>query len=745
MKQILGQIMLAAVVSLVASELIPSASATQPLDATAETSSQLVAMIEGDIDGGTAVGAGIVVGADDTRIYIVTANHVVRRNGREVQRVRVRFKMLPDEWLDAGLTPDAEVGLDVAVLAVERRTRQRLDVCRLPFDRLGRPETLKRGQAVFPVGYPTGVPWGMPVSPDRVAQIVGRDVTFESPFIRPGHSGGALLTDRGEVVGLIRQDQDPPFAVAVTIDRVLDTLRKWGYPTYLHVRFALHDAVRKGDAVEVRRLLSACAKVNEKRNGLSPLHFAAWDGNARIAELLLTSGADVRARVDGGDYHGETALHLAAMKNLRDVARVLIARGADVNAEAIDHADWTPLNAAVRKGAVDTATLLLEHGGDPNKLGGSDAYLYTAVDQDNLAMVLTLLEHGADVTGKDASRPPLEVAAKKGAADIVAALLKHGADVKRRSGGETPLAQAVIDEARSEKDRARFVRTLQILLDNGADARTVQLRPTDSPEIANVLLAHGANVNQDGLLCSTITDGSMELLGTLLAHRPDVNRESTRDNGTPLVCAAYAGKPDAVKALIKAGAKANQANSRGMSPLVAAIRGIQWAKGPSPLSASLEIVEALLRAGSAANAVDPLDVLQPRYLSILEVLLAHGGDPNRLFDNERGIEVTPLQYAAERGDLDAVKVLLQAKANPNVPGERGDTPLHGAVDGAKYALRQYGAPPTSTFVDVMRLLLQAGANVNARGRFGTPLSYTVGNASKIPEIVEVLRANGGTE
>ena len=50
----------------------------------------------------------------------------------------------------------------------------------------------------------------------------------------------------------------------------------------------------------------------------------------------------------------------------------------------------------------------------------------------------------------------------------------------------------------------------------------------------------------------------MELLGTLLtaAPRPDVNRESTRDNGTPLVCAAYAGKPDAVKALIKAGAEA---------------------------------------------------------------------------------------------------------------------------------------------------------------------------------------------
>jgi ankyrin repeat protein len=164
------------------------------------------------------------------------------------------------------------------------------------------------------------------------------------------------------------------------------------------------------------------------------------------------------------------------------------------------------------------------------------------------------------------------------------------------------------------------------------------------------------------------------------------------------------------------------------------------------MSTSLAIVETLLKAGSDANEIDPLEVLGPRYLSILEALLAHGADPNHVFANEREREVTPLQYAAERGDLAAVRVLLKARARPDVADANRETALHAAVHGALYSRRQYGAPPTSTFVDIVSLLLNAGANVNARDRHGlTPLSATVGNASTIPEIVEFLRAHGGTE
>ncbi len=66
---------------------------------------------------------------------------------------------------------------------------------------------------------------------------------------------------------------------------------------------------------------------NERSPGGFPLDFAAIQGNAAMACLLLEHGADVNA-VDGT---GRTALMDAAAKGHTDIAKILLEYGADAS------------------------------------------------------------------------------------------------------------------------------------------------------------------------------------------------------------------------------------------------------------------------------------------------------------------------------------------------------------------------------------------------------------------------------
>jgi cytohesin len=103
----------------------------------------------------------------------------------------------------------------------------------------------------------------------------------------------------------------------------------------------LVEAVRRGDVQEVARLLAAGADPNVKDlDGHTPLHYAAEQCRADIAELLLKHGADPNAR----DNQGETPLHIAVWMRCKAVAELLLRHGADPNMED----SWgIPLHTAV--------------------------------------------------------------------------------------------------------------------------------------------------------------------------------------------------------------------------------------------------------------------------------------------------------------------------------------------------------------------------------------------------------------
>nr|XP_043892549.1 ankyrin repeat domain-containing protein 12 isoform X1 [Solea senegalensis] len=100
-------------------------------------------------------------------------------------------------------------------------------------------------------------------------------------------------------------------------------------------------------------------KINKRNErGETPLHMAAIRGDAKQVKELISLGADVNVK----DFAGWTPLHEACNLGYFDVAKVLIAAGAEVNTQGLD--DDTPLHDASSSGHKDIVKLLLRHGGN---------------------------------------------------------------------------------------------------------------------------------------------------------------------------------------------------------------------------------------------------------------------------------------------------------------------------------------------------------------------------------------------
>lgn len=76
----------------------------------------------------------------------------------------------------------------------------------------------------------------------------------------------------------------------------------------------------------------------------------------------------------------------------------------------------------------------------------------------------------------------------------------------------------------------------------------------------------------------------------------------------------------------------------------------------------------------ATTSIEKSCCLQGELERVKELLDA-GADPN----TRCNAGWTPLHEAAQRGFADTVKVLLERGANPNVPGAENVTPLHDAA------------------------------------------------------------------
>ena len=162
-------------------------------------------------------------------------------------------------------------------------------------------------------------------------------------------------------------------------------------------------------------------EVQPSRPEAVPLYYAALCGFRCLVErLLATFPGDINAR---GGYHG-APVNAALAKGNIEIARLLLDCGADVNSNTL-------LYRALFDGRPENVALLLEHHADVDQMNSyGDTPLMVAARAGELEIAQLLLRHGATVDFlKDNGWTPLKTASRYGRLDIVQYLIESGAAV----------------------------------------------------------------------------------------------------------------------------------------------------------------------------------------------------------------------------------------------------------------------------------------------------------------------------
>jgi len=320
--------------------------------------------------------------------------------------------------------------------------------------------------------------------------------------------------------------------------------------------------------------------------------------------------------------------------------------------------------------------LLLSAGADSkaaNEYGATA--LYAAAGLADAAIAEKLLKAGADPNMTlDSGESPLMLAARRGNVAIVNALLKGGADpsAKEKNGEQTALMWAIAE---------KHADVTEALVKGNADVNA-----RSKSGFTALMFAARGDVASARILLNAGAEPNVVL--------PDWK-------GTALIIASTMGQTDIVAAMLDKGADPNYRDANSFTALHAAVRDSDYGEdGPQ-------------RAAAVAS---------------VKVLLAHGADVNARLNQEkptvRGLDelafqgATPLALAAEVNNLDAIKALVAGGADPNIPTEKGTTPLMLAAGAATDVQRARSIEERAMAIDTAKYLVDHGADVNAVGEFG---------------------------
>jgi hemoglobin len=293
------------------------------------------------------------------------------------------------------------------------------------------------------------------------------------------------------------------------------------------------DVARRGDVAGVDAALVAAPHLLRPTFAAAIMQAATLAGRTEVVRLLLDRGIGVDhpfylpVGVTGRAFERVvfvTPLCAARMKRRSSVESLLTAAGAHEDVftsaflgdlpslqrmlaadpglaqepdPAVDVLDVTPVDHAVSGGQVDALQLILDH--IPRPLPCGLRALRGAAEKGSTAMVASLLAHGADATrigvGRWVMHPELApLLASRGASidssgswigasctgnqsrkddpDYVLALLQYGANADDRRTGDpsrTTGVEALNATALHYATKAGFLKTIEVLLDNGAD------------------------------------------------------------------------------------------------------------------------------------------------------------------------------------------------------------------------------------------------------------------------------------
>ncbi len=420
----------------------------------------------------------------------------------------------------------------------------------------------------------------------------------------------------------------------------------------------LHWAAYYGNADLLKTLLRVEANPNSHNNyGSSPMMEAATVANVEILKLLLDAGADV----ESANPEGQTALMAVARTGSLKAAELLLKKGAKV--DAAEH--WggqTALMWASARKQPEMVKFLIKHGAAVNKrsidrnwerrvtaeprvkemLTGGFTPLLFAAREECLECVKNLLDAGADTNKPDPDNvSPLITALLNMHFDIAKLLLERGADVNQWDyWGRTPLYAAVDVN----------------ILPASARGDLPPVQQTTGLEIARMLLGRGAEPDY----ALKLAPPPRNIVNDRAGDNPVMTSGST-----PLQRAAYGGDVDMIKLLLEHSADLTLGSVNGVTPMIALTNKGGSRNRNKTEAAVIQGLELLIKAGadinqkSGAGGETPLHTsARLNWLEVVKYIAAHGGDLNA----KDGRGLIPLDYAIGKADS-------QSFGNFNVVGE----------------------------------------------------------------------------
>ncbi|KAK5077647.1 hypothetical protein LTR70_009559 [Exophiala xenobiotica] len=498
----------------------------------------------------------------------------------------------------------------------------------------------------------------------------------------------------------------------------------------------LTQAVVNGDSGSVRLLLISGVDPNRiDKDGLTPLHTATELSLVDVASILLKYGGDPNivagpnhesalsmsvtthnieflelflkhgGNVDALTPDGDTVFIKAMSQTTPvDIVELMLTSGADANRKT--KYGKTPLLESLFANRLDIATLLLDHGANPN-LAGPKHPLWPATHDP--ALLQLLLSRGA----KSKMAPGImELATSMNSIEAVQILLKANVDPNiKKDGVYTPLCSAIRD------DRGDIV---TLLIANGADPN---VPASEYPAFKCIshnrlhylpdLIAAGADLHKPkGILQVAVEHKNKEALLFLLNQGVNPNDRDS-DGYTALTTAIRDHQDEMVDILLKHGA----------SP---GVRGQDWpitmaVKKPVILR---KILTAVPKNHHAKGIVEMAVVANE--LESIKLLLAAGFS----VEDKTGGVFSPLTSALREERTEIVRYLLdEAGADINAPGEH--LPI------VKALRRCRGSNDTER----IEMLLVRGADINLVYRGWNAVMQAIERGD--PKILKLMMDKGG--